>query len=52
MMIGWVFILMFAYEIRFFHYTPLDEIEEGGVVSPPVETVLSENINVNRGDIL
>jgi hypothetical protein len=51
MMIGRVFILMFAYEIRFFHYTPIDDMEEGGVLSPPVETVLGENINVNRGDI-
>jgi hypothetical protein len=52
MMIGRVFILMFANEIRFFHYTPIDEMEEGVDVSPPVETVLCENVNVNRGDIL
>ena len=49
MMIGRVFILMFAYEIRFFHYTPLEEMKEEPK-APSIETVLCENINVNRGE--
>ena len=51
MMIDRVFILMFAYEIRFFHYTPLEEMKRE-LEKPSIESVLSENNNLNRGDIV